>query len=203
MTTTIIFDFGDVFINLDKEGAYANALKLFGLEEFPEELVAINNLYEQGLMETDEFLDFYEENFTNLSRQEIIDAWNFIILDFPKHRLEWLQELKASGDYKLLLLSNTNELHIDYIKVNVSFYEDFKVCFDKFYLSHEINFRKPDESIFNFVLNDNNLKAGECVFIDDTKENTDSAFNLGFSTWNNDPKTQDVVDLFKLKPHLF
>ena len=203
MIKTIIFDFGDVFINLDKEGAYDNALKLYELDGFHEDLVAINTLYEQGFMDTEEFLEFYEENFNNVSRQEIIDAWNYIIMDFPKHRLEWLQELKASGDYQLILLSNTNELHIDYIKENVPFYEDFKACFDQFYLSHEINMRKPDISIFEFVLNENNLKAKECVFIDDTAENTASAMDLGFNTWNNQPKTQDVVDLFKLKAHLF
>ncbi len=203
MITTLVFDFGDVFINLDKEGAYKNALNLFGLDEFPEELTAINSLYEQGFMETEEFLDFYAANFKKLSRKQIIEAWNFIILDFPKHRLEWLQELKASGSYKLILLSNTNELHIDFIKENVLFYEEFKTCFDKFYLSHEVNMRKPDHSIYEFVLADNNLKAKDCVFIDDTTENTDAAFDLGFGTWNIDPKTQDVVNLFKLKPHLF
>lgn len=203
MITTIIFDFGDVFINLDKEGAYQNILELFDLEELPEEFIAINNLYEQGLIETEDFLNFYEDNFPHLNQQAIIDAWNFIILDFPKHRFEWLKKLKASKDFNLLLLSNTNQLHIDYIKASVPFYSDFKDCFDKFYLSHEINLRKPNDSIFNFVLEDNCLKAADCLFIDDTSENTKNASNLGFNIWNNDPKTQDVIDLFKHKPHLF
>jgi len=165
--------------------------------------VAINTLYEQGFIETDEFIDFYESNFENLTRQQIIDAWNFMILDFPKHRLDWLKTLKEDNQFQLMLLSNTNELHIDFIKENVSFYEEFKACFDKFYLSHEINMRKPDATIFEFVLNENNLKAQDCIFIDDTPENTASAMDLGFNTWNNDPKTQDVVDLFQLKAHLF
>ena len=34
MVKTLIFDFGDVFINLDKEGAMLNALDLFKLESF-------------------------------------------------------------------------------------------------------------------------------------------------------------------------
>jgi HAD superfamily hydrolase (TIGR01509 family) len=203
MIKTIIFDFGDVFINLDKEGAYQNALQLFGLEEFPDELIAINTLYEQGLIETDEFLDFYEDNFEGISREEIKNAWNFIILDFPMHRLDFIKQLKDEGKYQLILLSNTNELHINHIKENVSFYEEFKDCFDKFYLSHEINMRKPDASIFEYVLKENNLKAQHCIFIDDTSENTSAAADLGFYTWNNDPKTQDVIHLFELKTHLF
>ncbi|WP_375238173.1 HAD-IA family hydrolase [Aurantibacter sp.] len=203
MIKTLVFDFGDVFINLDKEGAHKNALEAFGLDELPEDFIAINTLYEQGFIPTYEFLEFYEGNFPELSRKDIKSIWNYIILDFPKHRLEWLQELKASKKYQLILLSNTNELHIDFIKENISFYNEFKDCFDKFYLSHEINMRKPDNTIYEFVLEDNNLKAKECVFIDDTTENTESAFDLGFGTWNIDPKTQDVVNLFKLKPHLF
>jgi len=203
MIKTIIFDFGDVFINLDKESAYNNALNLFGLKEFPEEIIAVNKLYEQGLMESNEFIDFYVSNFNDITKEDVINSWNSIILDFPKHRLDFLKELKEDNKYQLILLSNTNELHIDYIREHVEFYEEFKACFDKFYLSHEINLRKPDASIFEFVLKENHLKAEECLFIDDTEENTSAAADLGIYTWNNDPKTQDVVDLFSLKRHLF
>ena len=119
MIKTIIFDFGDVFINLDKEGAHQHALQLFGLDEFPEELIAINTLYEQGLIETEEFIDFYEDNFEGVSRQQIIDAWNYMIQDFPKYRLDFIKQLKSEGKYKLILLSNTNELHINFIKEHV------------------------------------------------------------------------------------
>ncbi|PSG88458.1 HAD family hydrolase [Aurantibacter aestuarii] len=203
MIKTIIFDFGDVFINLDKVGANQHALQLFGLDEFPEELIAINTLYEQGLIETEEFIDFYEDNFEGVTRQQIIDAWNIMIQDFPKYRLDFIKQLKAEGKYKLILLSNTNELHINFIKEHVSFYEEFKSCFDNFYLSHEINLRKPEATIFEFVLAENNLNPEECVFIDDTLENTTAAADLGFFTWNNDPKTQDVINLFELKTHLF
>ena len=203
MIKTIIFDFGDVFINLDKEGAHQHALQLFGLDEFPEELIAINTLYEQGLIETEEFIDFYEDNFEGVSRQQIVDAWNFMIQDFPKYRLDFIKQLKSEGKYKLILLSNTNELHINFIKEHVSFYEEFKSCFDNFYLSHEINLRKPEATIFEFVLAENNLNPEECIFIDDTLENTTAATDLGFFTWNNNPKTQDVINLFELKTHLF
>ncbi|WP_054850678.1 HAD family phosphatase [Olleya sp. ITB9] len=203
MIKTIIFDFGDVFINLDKEGAMKNALELFKINELSEELVAINALYEQGLMETTEFLDFYLNNFPKLSKKELIDAWNYIICDFPSKRLEFIQQLAKDKNYKLILLSNTNELHIDCIKKHIPFYEDFKACFDKFYLSHQIMLRKPNTDIFNFVLNENKLKPEECLFIDDTKENTVTASKLGINVWNNDPKTEDILDLFTIKKELF
>ena len=132
MIKTLIFDFGDVFINLDKAGAMKNALELFQMESLSEELVAINTLYEQGLLTTQEFLEFYQDNFSNLTEKEIIDAWNYILKDFPLNRLEFLQKLEKEKKFKLILLSNTNELHINWIKENVAFYDTFKNCFDSF-----------------------------------------------------------------------
>ncbi|OIQ16328.1 HAD family phosphatase [Lacinutrix sp. MedPE-SW] len=203
MIKTIIFDFGDVFINLDKEGAMSNALELFEMEALSDDLIAINTLYEQGLLSTNEFLEFYTENFPKLSKKDITDAWNFIIRDFPPKRLNFIETLAKEKKYNLILLSNTNALHIDCIKQHVPFYNDFKSSFNKFYLSHEIMMRKPDASIFEFVLNENNLKAEECLFIDDTVENTVAAQKLGINVWNNNPKTEDITDLFTIKRDLF
>ncbi|WP_313791323.1 HAD family hydrolase [Lacinutrix neustonica] len=90
---TLIFDFGDVFINLDKEGAMTNALELFEMDVLSEELIAINTLYEQGLLSTEEFLEFYCDNFPKLSKADIIAAWNYIICDFPSKRLKFIEAL--------------------------------------------------------------------------------------------------------------
>lgn len=200
---TIIFDFGDVFINLDKQGAMDHALQLFELDQLPDDLIAINTLYEQGFLSTEEFIEFYTDNFPKLSRTEIIDAWNFILKDFPKERLDFLVKLATNNIYKLILLSNTNDLHINWVSDNVPFYKDFKACFDQFYLSHEINLRKPNADIYKFVIDTNNLIAEECFFVDDMKDNTDAAANLGINTWNIDETKEDVRDLFTINSHLF
>ena len=200
---TIIFDFGDVFINLDKQGAIKNALELFELAELHEDLIAINTLYEQGLISTEEFIEFYTDNFPGLSQKKFIDTWNYILNDFPEHRLEFIKKLAKDGKYKLILLSNTNDLHISWIADNISFYEDFKSCFDRFYLSHEIKLRKPNADIYKFVVQENKLKYEECLFIDDTKENTDTAASLGIHVWNIDENKQDIVDLFTINKDLF
>lgn len=203
MIKTIIFDFGDVFINLDKEGAMQRALNLFELNEFSKDIIAVNSLYEQGLISTEEFLEFYLANFPNLSHEEILDAWQFILRDFPKHRFEFIKQLASDNKYRLILLSNTNELHINHIQEHVSFFEDFKKCFDEFYLSHEINLRKPNSDIYEFVLSTNNLSANETLFIDDTEENILTASKLGIHTWHINPTTHDIVNLFSEKSDLF
>lgn len=203
MIKTLIFDFGNVFINLDIENATKQTFEMFDIKELSEEMVAFNSFYEQGLISTDEFLQFYSENFPKLSKDNFIDLWNCILKDFPENRLAFLKALKASSKYKLILLSNTNELHINWIKKHVSFYTDFKNCFDAFYLSHEINLRKPNKDIFEFVLNENNLKADECLFIDDNKDNITTANALNFKTWHINPETEDVTTLLETKSYLF
>jgi len=200
---TLIFDFGDVFINLDKEGAMQNALRLFKLDTFDDGMITTNIKYEIGKISTLEFIEFYASKFQNLTKNQIIEAWNYIIKDFPKYRLNFIKDLALKKDYKLILLSNTNTMHINYIKENVSFYDEFKNCFDAFYLSQVIHLRKPNANIFEFVLQENNLVAEECLFIDDTKENTDIAKQLGFKVWNIDETTQDVINLFDIKSKLF
>lgn len=203
MIKNIIFDFGDVFINLDKKGAMENALNIFKMDELPDEIHAVNSLYEQGLMSSDEFLEFYMDNFPHLDRDSLLDSWNYILRDFPLHRLEFLEKLVADKKYKLILLSNTNEFHIDWIKENVNFYEEFKALFDAFYLSHEIELRKPNANIYEFVLKQNNIKAEESLFIDDTEENISSASKLGIHTWHINPETEDITTLFSAKKGLF
>ena len=203
MIKTLIFDFGDVFINLDKVGAMKNALNLFQLKEFSPEMIACNEAYEQGQMPSEAFIAFYKNAFPNLSETEILDAWNYILRDFPIHRLEFLKQLASDKKYQLILLSNTNALHIEWIQDRVSFYNDFKLQFDQFYLSHEIQLRKPNHSIYQFVLDQNNLKPETCLFIDDTEENTLAASELDIHTWHINPRTDDIVNLFNIKKDLF
>ncbi|WP_179349729.1 HAD family hydrolase [Winogradskyella pacifica] len=194
---TLIFDFGDVFINLDKQGAMQNALNLFNIDVFDADIIKTNELYEVGKISTAEFIQFHKTKFPKISETNLIDAWNCILKDFPSHRLDFIKHLALQKNYKLILLSNTNHMHIDFIKANVPFFDEFKNCFDKFYLSQEIHLRKPNTDIFEFVLEQNNLMASECFFIDDTKHNTDTAKSMGFHTWNIDETKEDVTTLFE------
>lgn len=200
---TLIFDFGDVFINLDKKGAMQNALNLFKMEVFKDDMIQTNIQYEIGKISTSEFIQFYLSKFPNLTKNQVIDAWNYIIKDFPKYRLDFIKKLAKDNDYQLILLSNTNDMHIEFIENNVPFYDEFKNCFNKFYLSQQIQLRKPNKDIFGFVLQENNLTPKECIFIDDTKENTDTALSIGFHVWNIDETQEDVIHLFETKKELF
>lgn len=202
MIKTIIFDFGDVFINLDKP-ATMREMNKYEIEELSENLLHINQQYEKGLISSADFVKSYQKEHSQLEQDQFKASWNSILVDFPEYRYQFLKKLADEKNYQLILLSNTNEIHIDWVKKNVAFFEDFKACFDAFYLSHEINFRKPDAEIYEFVLQKHNLKPETCLFIDDTKENTEAAESLGIHTWNIEPTREDVIDLFTTKKELF
>ncbi|OAD44572.1 HAD family hydrolase [Polaribacter atrinae] len=202
MIKNLVFDFGDIFINLDKPATYREMAAL-GVTKITEEMIAVYHQYEKGLMTTDAFINFFHDKF-GLEKTDLVRSWNAVLLDFPKKRLEFVKELAASKKYRLFLLSNTNDLHISWIQDSLGdeFYNEFKNCFEQFYLSHEINFRKPDAEIYQFVLNENELIAEETLFVDDLKENTDSANSLGIHVWNLIPGEEEITELFTKKKNL-
>jgi len=198
MINTIIFDFGDVFINLDKK-ATLDGLKKLGLSDWNEDLNHLNLSFEKGQIAREDFLLGIQKHIPNASIEEITTAWNTVLLDFPLKRLEFLQKL--SKKYKLFLLSNTDSIHIETFEQEngTSFYSDFYQCFEKVYFSFEMGMRKPDVEIYNFVLSQHNLIAKHTLFVDDKKENTDAAQSLGIHIWNLQVGKEDVVDLFSKK----
>ncbi|MFB9111009.1 HAD family hydrolase [Flavobacterium gyeonganense] len=196
MIDTIIFDFGDIFINLDKE-ATISGLKKLGMTEWNSEFDRLNLLFETGDISHDDFLAGFQAQLPNASIEEILEAWNAVLADFPLYRLEFLQML--SKKYRLFLLSNTDSIHIATFenKSGVSFYRDFYQCFEKVYFSFEIGIRKPNPEAYQYIINKHELSPKRTLFVDDKKENTDAAAALGLHVWNLQVSKEDVVDLFE------
>ncbi len=201
MIKSLVFDFGDVFLTLDKSATQKN-LQKFGINEFTKDMIIKNQAYEMGLISTQDIIDYYTHNFPQIDKLDFIHAWNSILVDFPQHKLDFIKQLSEEKFFQLILLSNTNELHIEWVDENISFFNEFKNCFDAFYLSHEIEMRKPNTDIFNFVLSNHDLKPEEVLFIDDTIENIEAAQQLKINTWHLQAGNEDVVDLFKIKRDL-
>ena len=126
-----------------------------------------------------------KKNFSNvINNNDIDNAWNAMLLDFPKERLILLAELKK--DYRLFLLSNTNEIHINTISKileNNYGFKDLSHLFEKIYYSYKIGLRKPDIKIFQHVLNENGLIPEETLFIDDCATHIDGAKSLGINAY--------------------
>ncbi|WP_343618277.1 HAD family phosphatase [Flavobacterium sp.] len=196
MIDTIIFDFGDIFINLNKQGTISGLQKL-GMKEWNSEMDRLNLLFETGDVSYDDFIAGFQKELPNASIEEILEAWNAVLADFPSYRLDFLKEL--SKKYRLFLLSNTDSIHISTFekRSGISFYTDFYNCFEKVYFSFDIGLRKPDPKIYQFLLNKHNLVPENTLFVDDKTENTDSAARLGINVWNLQVGKEDVIDLYK------
>lgn len=195
MINTIIFDFGNIFINLNNH-AVENAFSSLGLKEWNEDLKGLNLAFETGKISEKEFLNGIKNHIPSATTEQIREAWNTILDEFPLYRLEFLQML--SQKYRLFLLSNTDAIHIDTFehKVGPSFFSDFYQCFEKVYFSHELGLRKPEATIFNYVIKKHDLSPKRTLFVDDKKENTDTAASLGLHIWHLKVGQEDVVDLF-------
>jgi putative hydrolase of the HAD superfamily len=197
----IIFDLGGVIINLNQQ-LTIEAFKVLFDEHFEllyEKLEQDNwlNRFEVGEFSEKEFYGFFK-NYKNVSDIALQNAWNAMLLDIPKDRLELIKHY--SKKYNVYLLSNTNIAHYSYIDNYVSRNFNglkFNTLFKNMYLSHEVGFRKPNKSIFEYVLNDANIKPEETLFIDDTEDHINTAKILGIQTHHlNLKENQKLTDLF-------
>jgi HAD superfamily hydrolase (TIGR01509 family) len=198
MIEAIIFDLGDVFLNLNHQ-ASIDAFKKLGLNDWNDDLTSKTNLFETGKIDELQFMEAIQKYIPNANLEDIREAWNAIIVDFPLERLEFLEKLK--NKYKLYLLSNTNQTHIDKFehRVGLTFAREFYAHFDKIYFSFETKVRKPEEAVFNLILKQNNLKPSKTLFVDDMLEHIEVAKGLGINTWQILVGQDDVTHLFDKK----
>ena len=181
---SVIFDLGGVIYAVDYHKTI-NGFKALGIDRF-EEVYAkagqsdLFNDFEEGKISRAIFV----ERIKNLSRKnmtssQIVNAWNGMLLGFMPDAIACLKRLSSS--YRLFLLSNTNEIHIQEIesRVGTAFFSDFCSLFENVYLSHELGLRKPHPEVFKHILNQQGLKANETFFIDDSIQHVEGAIKAG------------------------
>jgi glucose-1-phosphatase len=191
MTTAvknIIFDLGGVLIDIDYMApvhAFA-ALGISGFEAMYSQAAA-NPLFEQlemGKISNIEFLNTMAALGNEpLSHQQVTAAWNSIILHFRQQSMIFLDELRQH--YNIYLLSNTNNIHLEYIHTVLQrdtqrqHLDDY---FTKAWYSCKVGLRKPERDMYEFVLQDGALKPDETLFIDDSAQNIAAAAHVGIKT---------------------
>ena len=111
--------------------------------------------------------------------KDIVWAWNQLLVGIPDEKKQCLVELNK--EYRLFLLSNTNDMHWQKCVNDFFPYHNLGVndYFEDVYLSYKLQLTKPDRKIFETVLRHSQLQAAETLFIDDVKENCESAEQLG------------------------
>ncbi len=202
MIKAIVFDFGNVLYNLNEKLFKENLSAL--LEEdlsegYPLPLLEASQQYEIGKINTETFIwkvQHYKKG--NLNPRSVINCWNSLLDHFPSHRWDFLKKLKS--DYRLYLLSNINEIHLDTCYKHIHKmhgYLDFETeIFDAVFYSHLLKMRKPDPVIYEMVENITGLKGNEILFIDDRYENVEAARKLGWNAVLHDPE-KDIANEFQ------
>lgn len=175
----VIFDLGGVVIDW-------NPQKL--VKEFTGDPKLVEYLFHKGFFqqywtEFDRGMLTYEElvdemvTFTGFSQEACLHFVEFIknsLVDIPK-TVELIKELSGRG-YKLYCLSNMSVEFYDYLKVREVFN-----YFDGQVISGLEKLVKPDEAIYNVLLNRYQLVPEDSLFIDDLEANVQAARALGIN----------------------
>ena len=187
----IIFDLGGVIIHLDEPRAHAAFGELAGIstaevQERIQQNLPLFHGFERGHIREKDFLNGLREMLKkDVSDDQLIRAWDAMLLELPKSNIETLKRLGEK--YRLFMFSNTNVIHIREVhrKVKeVSGLPDFTPIFEKVCYSQEVGERKPDAAAWQLILDEYDLNPEETLFIDDNEKNIKGAAGLGIQTWH-------------------
>jgi putative hydrolase of the HAD superfamily len=175
---TILFDLGNVLVPFQLERGYAAFSAISGLDAA---LIAtrlqnssVYGNYESGRLSTTEFQASISELLQiPVELEPLRQAWNHIFLPEPATSEALLLELKAR--YRLVLLSNTNELHFDWLRERFPFLS----LFDDFCLSYRVGAMKPDPKIFADAVAKAQCAPHECFYTDDIQMYVEAARAFG------------------------
>ncbi len=195
--STIIFDFGNVLLDLDFDRCQMQMEALLGLsyDVYHQKMPDCFRAFETGDLSEEEFISQLEI-ITNrhIPAEDFRKAWNSLLLDIPDERMALLEDLKSS--YQLLLLSNTNDTHLDGARdiMGQERFEKFESMFDHCYYSFQMGDRKPNVSIFKTVIEQSRCIPDQTLFIDDGLMHIEGAKKAGLHAVHLQPG-DDVVQL--------
>ncbi|MFM1932650.1 MAG: hypothetical protein RL226_1953 [Bacteroidota bacterium] len=197
----IVFDFGGVLFNIDYD-APARAFNELGWNSFTEvySQAAQSTLFdrlETGKISNDDFLaELHAFLPQGVSRQQVLDAWNVILLDIPTERIALIHDLKDR--YRTFLLSNTNAIHVAEFEKTIDRtmgIDYFRAAFERIYYSNVIGIKKPYPETFLEVCKWNDLTPHRTLFIDDSVQHVIGAHRAGLRAYHLDITTSDIRDV--------
>jgi putative hydrolase of the HAD superfamily len=185
----LVFDLGGVIVTLDRDEA-VRRFTAIGAYNADDSLNAYrqNGIYralEMGEISLEVFYAFFRRrNGSDASDAEINNAWLGFMKEVSLAKLQLLEDLRARG-YKLYLLSNTNTVIMQWARSTAfsAAGKPIDAYFDRMYLSFEMHYMKPDPQIFQRMTADAGILPEETLFIDDGRENIQTAKKLGFHTF--------------------
>ncbi|MBQ0069215.1 MAG: HAD family phosphatase [Bacteroidales bacterium] len=184
----IVFDLGGIIFEIDKNRAIEH-FKEVGFADAKSYLDAFTQVGIFGQLEAGQITaEEFRSELSKLAGKEMTledcyHGWTGYYKQMHQYILDAVLDLRARG-YRVSLLSNTNPYMMQWARSNdfdgnghpVDYY------FDKLYLSYECKVMKPDARIFEMMLEGENAKPEETIFIDDSPHNVKAAAELGIHT---------------------
>ncbi len=180
MKKAVIFDLNGVFILSPKLSdrffeTYGVAQEIF--------LPALSEVMAQVRMpEAEGMYSYWKPYFDawdlEITEEELEDFW----FTAEKENIEMVAVARTCKErgMQLFILSNNLRERSFYYNKNFPF---LKELFVKVYYSWQTGYVKPDVRCFELVLRENNLKAEECLFFDDSEKNVAVAAGLGIESF--------------------
>ena len=178
MVKNIVFDMGNVLIRFDRE------LFLDSLDLSPEDRALLTNevfrslewaRMDRGSLTEAQAVESICQRLPrhlHSAAKQLVENWDDPILPV-EGMCELIEELKAAG-YGIYLLSNASvALRTYFPRIPGSEY------FDGLMVSAEEKLVKPQPEIFRLLCDRFHLKPEECVFVDDSPANVESAILTG------------------------
>ena len=174
MIKAFVFDIGNVLLPFDFSLALRKLRRKSDVDSLVHAMEPVKFAYESGQIGRAEFLEKMRDvlHYTG-TEAEFVALWEDIFTQ-NHAMLDLVRELHR--DYPLYLLSNTSDIHMDYI---FRMYPEFKLFKDAVY-SYRVKCFKPDRGIYEIALRQFGIEARDTVFIDDLQPNIDTALELGF-----------------------
>ena len=198
MIKNVIFDIGNVLTDfrwkgfLEDKGFHGELLKRIAEASV---LSPIWPELDRGVWSFEEVMAGFIKNAPDLEK-ELQEAFNDMtdIVTIREYAIPWLKELKKKG-YHVYFLSNfSQKIERECLKA-LAFREEMEGGI----LSWQDQLIKPDPAIYELLLSRYELKAEECVFIDDTAVNVRAGEALGIRGIIFESKQQAEEELMNLK----
>lgn len=179
----VIFDFGGVITRTQDEAIKRTMIDMIGLNyrDFTRSYLLYRDRYDAGRMEGTEYwaricidhsIQVEHDVITKLIQLDV-KSWTMI-----NETIMALASKLQVSNVKTALLSNMTQDVLTYIRKKYPWLNDFTTCI--FSCEHKVT--KPDKRIYHICLQSLNEKAENCLFIDDSDINLQSAKDMGFNT---------------------
>jgi putative hydrolase of the HAD superfamily len=179
----IFFDLGNVILPFNNYQIAEKLSRLSRKEELqdPKKVFSylfdlekgVINDFDMGRISPSEFFQYIKKHLgLSITFEQFIPIWTDIFVE-DRQVSEIIRSLK--GKWRLGLLSNTDPLHFNYI---VSTFPIIST-FEKWILSYEVGFKKPDAHIFQKAIEWASVEPEKILFVDDTQGHVEAAGSLG------------------------